>query len=125
MEYRVLTQQDRRWTGKFSPENLERTLNSYAAEGWRVVSSIPRLCVTGGRDASSNSARSRWTSLSSSPLRGSGSMPGRAYGSLVGVEFCVRVHCYRYGIGEAIERDHFGIASAARNHRARAFRADR
>ena len=41
MEYKVLSQQDRRWSGKFSPENLEHTLNSYAAEGWRVVSSFP------------------------------------------------------------------------------------
>ena len=41
MEYKVLTKEDRRWTGKFSPENLEHTLNSYAAEGWRVVSSFP------------------------------------------------------------------------------------
>ena len=41
MEYKVLTQEDRRWSGKFSPENLERTLNSYAAEGWRVVSTFP------------------------------------------------------------------------------------
>jgi hypothetical protein len=41
MEYKVLTQQDRRWSGKFSPENLERTLNSYAAEGWRVVGTLP------------------------------------------------------------------------------------
>jgi hypothetical protein len=40
MEYKVLTQKDRRWSGKFSPENLEHTLNSYAAEGWRVVSSF-------------------------------------------------------------------------------------
>jgi hypothetical protein len=41
MEYKVLTQQDRRWSGKFTPENLEHTLNSYAVEGWRVVSSFP------------------------------------------------------------------------------------
>ena len=41
MEYKVLSQQDRRWSGKFSPENLEHTINSYAAEGWRVVSSFP------------------------------------------------------------------------------------
>jgi len=40
MEYKVLTKEDRRWTGKFSPENLELMLNSYAAEGWRVVSSL-------------------------------------------------------------------------------------
>jgi hypothetical protein len=38
MEYKVLSQ---RGTGKFSPENLERELNSHAAEGWRVVSSFP------------------------------------------------------------------------------------
>jgi len=41
VEYKVLTKEDRRWSGKFSPESLERTLNSYAAEGWRVVSSFP------------------------------------------------------------------------------------
>jgi hypothetical protein len=41
VEYKVLTKEDPRWSGKFSPENLERTLNSYAAEGWRVVSSVP------------------------------------------------------------------------------------
>ena len=41
MEYKVLTTGDRRWSGKFNPENLEHTLNSYAAEGWRVVSSVP------------------------------------------------------------------------------------
>jgi len=41
MEYKVLTKEDRRWSGKFSAENLEHTLNSYAAEGWRVVSSVP------------------------------------------------------------------------------------
>ena len=40
MEYKVLTTEDRRWTGKFSPENLEHLLNIYAAEGWRVVSSL-------------------------------------------------------------------------------------
>ena len=40
MEYKVLTKEDRRWSGKFSPESLERTLNSYAAEGWRVVTSL-------------------------------------------------------------------------------------
>ena len=45
MEYKVLTQEDRRWTGKFSPENLEHTLNSYVAEGWRVVSSFPVASV--------------------------------------------------------------------------------
>jgi hypothetical protein len=37
----VLSQQDRRWSGKFTPENLEQALNSYAAEGWRVVGTVP------------------------------------------------------------------------------------
>jgi hypothetical protein len=45
VEYKVLTKEDRRWSGKFSPESLERTLNSYAAEGWRVVSNIPVTSV--------------------------------------------------------------------------------
>ena len=41
MEYKVLTTEDRRWSGKFSPENLEHALNSYAGEGWRVVGTVP------------------------------------------------------------------------------------
>jgi len=41
MEYKVLKRQDRWWSGKFSPENLEHTLNRHATEGWRVVSSFP------------------------------------------------------------------------------------
>ena len=45
MEYKVLTKEDRRWSGKFSPESLEQALNSYAAEGWRVVSSFPVASV--------------------------------------------------------------------------------
>jgi hypothetical protein len=36
MEYKVVS-----WTGKFAAEKLEQTLNSYAAEGWRVVGSFP------------------------------------------------------------------------------------
>ena len=45
MEYKVLTKEDRRWSGKFNAENLERTLNAYAAEGWRVVTSVPVASV--------------------------------------------------------------------------------
>ena len=41
MEYKVLTKEERRWSGKFSPESLEQVLNSYAAEGWRVVTTFP------------------------------------------------------------------------------------
>jgi hypothetical protein len=34
----VLTERDSRFSGSFDPESLETTLNSYATEGWRVVS---------------------------------------------------------------------------------------
>jgi hypothetical protein len=37
MEYKVMTQKDRFFSGKFNPEKLEAALNSYAQEGWRVV----------------------------------------------------------------------------------------
>jgi Domain of unknown function (DUF4177) len=37
MEYKVLSQQA---PAKSIPENLEHTLNSYAADGWRVVGSF-------------------------------------------------------------------------------------
>lgn len=50
MEYKVLTQKDRFFGGKFDPEKLEKAINSYAAEGWSVVSvataSIPSMTGT-------------------------------------------------------------------------------
>jgi hypothetical protein len=49
-KYKVLTQKDRFFGGKFDPEKLEKAINSYAAEGWSVVSvataSIPSLTGT-------------------------------------------------------------------------------
>ena len=36
-EYKVLTQKDRYFSGKFDPEVLEQALNSYAAQGWGIV----------------------------------------------------------------------------------------
>jgi hypothetical protein len=36
-EYKILTERDSRFAGRFDPEVLEAALNSYAAEGWRVV----------------------------------------------------------------------------------------
>jgi hypothetical protein len=36
--YKVVTQKDRFFSGKFSPEKLESAINSYAEQGWRVVS---------------------------------------------------------------------------------------
>jgi hypothetical protein len=51
-EYKVLTQKDRFFGGKFDPEKLEKAINSYAAEGWQVISvataTIPTL--TSSRD---------------------------------------------------------------------------
>jgi hypothetical protein len=37
VEYKVLTERDSRFSGKFDPDALETALNRYAAEGWRVV----------------------------------------------------------------------------------------
>lgn len=39
-EYKVLTERDSRFAGRFDPEALETALNSYATEGWRVVESF-------------------------------------------------------------------------------------
>jgi len=37
-EYKVLTQKDKWFSQKFDPELLEGAINSYAEQGWRVVS---------------------------------------------------------------------------------------
>jgi hypothetical protein len=39
-EYKVLTERDSRFSGKFDLDGLEKTLNGYAAEGWRLVESF-------------------------------------------------------------------------------------
>lgn len=36
--YKVLTQKDRFFAGKFDPEKLEAAINSYAEQGWEVKS---------------------------------------------------------------------------------------
>lgn len=36
-EYKVLTQKDKWFSGKFDPEKLEGAINAYARQGWRVV----------------------------------------------------------------------------------------
>jgi hypothetical protein len=36
-EYKVMTQNDRFFAGKFDHEKLESAINSYAAQGWQVV----------------------------------------------------------------------------------------
>jgi hypothetical protein len=40
IEYKVITERDSRFSGQFDPDVLESALNSYAAEGWRVVQSF-------------------------------------------------------------------------------------
>lgn len=51
-EYKVMSQKDKWFSGKFDPENLERGINAYAAQGWEVISiataSVPG--ITGTRD---------------------------------------------------------------------------
>lgn len=37
VEYKVLSQKDRWLSGKFDPETLEKAINAYAQQGWRVV----------------------------------------------------------------------------------------
>ena len=36
-EYKVLTQKDRIFSGRFDAARLERVLNELAADGWRLV----------------------------------------------------------------------------------------
>jgi len=36
-EYKVLTQKDKWYSGKFDPERLEGAINAYAQQGWSVV----------------------------------------------------------------------------------------
>ncbi|HBC30835.1 MAG TPA: DUF4177 domain-containing protein [Clostridiales bacterium] len=36
-EYKVLTQKDKWFSGKFDPQKLQDALNSYAQQGWRLV----------------------------------------------------------------------------------------
>lgn len=36
-EYKVLTQKDKWFSGKFDPANLEKAINAYADQGWKVI----------------------------------------------------------------------------------------
>ena len=49
-EYKVLTQKDKWFSGKFDPAILENALNAYAQPGWREIgcatADIPGLGVT-------------------------------------------------------------------------------
>lgn len=52
-EYKVLSRQDKWFNGKFDPDALEKALNAYAAQGWKLVSafsaSMPSI-LSGSRD---------------------------------------------------------------------------
>ena len=37
VEYKVLTERDKVFSGAFDPGALERVLNEYAGDGWRLV----------------------------------------------------------------------------------------
>lgn len=39
-EYKVLSQKDKWFSGKFDPVTLESALNSYAQQGWRVCAAF-------------------------------------------------------------------------------------
>jgi hypothetical protein len=52
-EYKVLTQKDKWFSGKFDPEKLEQALNAYAVQGWRVVACVTATfpgMMTAGRE---------------------------------------------------------------------------
>jgi hypothetical protein len=36
-EYKLLTEKDSRFTGRFDAESLQTALNSYAADGWQAI----------------------------------------------------------------------------------------
>lgn len=40
LEYKVVTERDKRFSGTFDFDALETTLNGYAAEGWRLAESF-------------------------------------------------------------------------------------
>lgn len=53
-EYKVLSQKDKWFSGKFDPQKLEEAINAYAEQGWRVVSvfsaSVGGMTLAGGRE---------------------------------------------------------------------------
>lgn len=45
-EYKVLTQKDKWFSGKFDPARLEEALNAYADQGWTVIA-VTTASITG------------------------------------------------------------------------------
>lgn len=44
-EYKILTDRDARFSGKFDLDTLEATVNSYAQQGWRVTNGFTLTSV--------------------------------------------------------------------------------
>lgn len=49
-EYKVMTQKDRFFAGKFDSEKIEAALNSYASEGWEVCATATAKIPSLGRE---------------------------------------------------------------------------
>ena len=48
-EYKVLSQKDKWFSGKFNPQALESAINAYAEQGWRLVAcATPEIPGFGG-----------------------------------------------------------------------------
>lgn len=52
LEYKVMSQKDRWFAGKFDPDQLEKGLNAYAQEGWacKAVATATVPGVMGNRE---------------------------------------------------------------------------
>ncbi len=44
-EYKVLTQKDKWFSGKFDPQRLEQAINAYSQQGWRVTTAFSASIV--------------------------------------------------------------------------------
>ena len=45
LEYKILTERDSRFSGKFDLDQLETALNSYAAEGWKISGGLSATSI--------------------------------------------------------------------------------
>lgn len=43
LDYKVLSERDSRFSGKFDLDQLEAALNSYATEGWRIAAGLSAM----------------------------------------------------------------------------------
>jgi hypothetical protein len=45
LEYKVLSERDSRFSGKFDLDQLENELNSCAADGWRIAGGLSAMSI--------------------------------------------------------------------------------